>query len=130
MTNNWWLNERLEPSVCVSMDERENMAKPSSFRFCRRKVHLFSLSYFHACMLSFQTPSIYQTLQRLSCTMYVYTTQKYATEQAIHELESERFVFCKNPLFRFNIKLPRSQEGHPEIVKHSPQLEKGGVAEI
>jgi len=49
MTNNWWLNERLEPSVCLFGWKRKH--GKTSFHFCRRKVHLISLSYFQIYVL-------------------------------------------------------------------------------
>ena len=55
MTNNWWLNERRKPSVCLYGDERENIEQNRLLFFilffADEKVHLFSLSNFQIYVL-------------------------------------------------------------------------------
>lgn len=127
MTNNWWLNdERRASIVCLSMDERENMAKTVCFFLADERFISFlfpTFNYTFRCVhAQFSNTIILSDPKALvlhNVLFTQHTQKKCATEQAIHELESERFIFFrKYPLLGyFNIKLPRSQKGHPENSK-------------
>lgn len=136
MTNNWWLNdERRASIVCLSMDERENMAKTVCFFLADERFISFlfpTFNYTFRCVhAQFSNTIILSDPKALvlhNVLFTQHTQKKCATEQAIHELESERFIFFFANIRYLDILTLNFRVRKRvilKIVKHSPQREKG-----